>query len=256
MAELNTDNAKIPPGVRLYVIGDIHGRLDLLKQLIAIIVANENVAPSLRPVLIFLGDYIDRGPDSRGVIDYLIHDLPPGFQRLYLRGNHEDMMLRTLEAPPGPFQLWAANGGLAALESYRVEIGHSESLPSSAMQMAIAKLEKSLPVSHRKFLTGLRIWAKVGDFFFVHAGVRPGIPLRQQAEHDCLYIRDEFLRHEGNFEKVIVHGHTPVREPEIWPNRIGIDTGAVFTGRLTALCLEGERKTFFTTVHNGEPQPI
>lgn len=246
MVTLDINTARVPPGVRIYAIGDIHGRLDLLQALLEMIIANERLWPSQRPALIFLGDYVDRGPDSRSVIDLLIHDLPDGFQTLFLRGNHEDMLLRTIDNYD-LFDLWAVNGGLATAKSYGVRIDAVKTYSAAEARSILSKLDQALPSTHRDFLMKLRLWAKVGDYFFVHAGVRPGVPLREQIESDCLFIREEFLQYEGGFGKIIVHGHTPVREPEIRPNRIDIDTGAVFTGRLTALCLEGETKKFLTT---------
>lgn len=236
----------ITPGVRVYAIGDIHGRLDLLHTLMDMIVANENDLPSPRPVLVFLGDYIDRGRESRAVIDFLLHDLPEGFQPLFLRGNHEDIMHRCLDGPE-LFDVWAANGGLATIQAYGVKVDPSGVYTADGAKSVLSKLVQAVPESHRDFLDRLRLWAKIGDYFFVHAGVRPGIPLRQQAESDYMFIRDEFLRYRGDFGKMIVHGHTPVSEPEILSNRIGIDTGAVFTGRLTALCLEGNARKFLMT---------
>lgn len=246
VAAIDINSAGIPPGLRLYAIGDIHGRSDLLRKLIDMIVARETERPSQKTALIFLGDYIDRGPDSSGVIDLLIHDLPERFQVIYLRGNHEDMMVRAL-AYPEQFDFWSMNGGLATIQSYGIDAGAAQTHGLDEARAILAELDRALPHSHRDFLNALRLWAKVGDYFFVHAGVRPGIPLRQQTEHDYLFIRDEFLRDEGSFGKIIVHGHTPVRRPDIRPNRIGIDTGAVFTGHLTALILEGQTKNFLTT---------
>ncbi len=240
------NEARIPPGIRIYAIGDIHGRLDLLHALLGMILAREAESPSQHPALIFLGDYVDRGPDSRGVIDFLLNELPDEFQKIFLRGNHEAMLLGALENPD-IFDVWATNGGIASAQSYGVNVAVAKSYSAEQTASILGQLEQLIPQSHYEFLRALQLWAKVGDYFFVHAGVRPGIPLREQFESDCLFIRDEFLRHEGRFEKIIVHGHTPVRTPDIRQNRIGIDTGAVFTGRLTALCLEGRTKKFLMT---------
>jgi serine/threonine protein phosphatase 1 len=238
MFTISADSGSIRPGIRVYAVGDIHGRLDLLDRLLAQITAYEAARPSPRTLLVFLGDYIDRGPDSRGVIERLLHGLPQGAEARFLRGNHEWMMLRCLAAP-GYFPNWGMNGGWETLESY----GVSGRLASDTREM-VSQLAVELPDAHLDFLQGLETSLTVGDYFFVHAGVRPGVALDQQAEQDLLFIREPFLSHDGAFGKIVVHGHTPVREPEIRENRIGIDTGAVFTGRLTALRLEEDRREF------------
>lgn len=244
MPDLET-NASVPDGLRVYAIGDVHGRLDLLEQLLETITSHEAAWPSPCPVLIFMGDYIDRGPDSRGVIDLLVNGLPGRFEHVFLRGNHEDMLLRIFEQAD-QFGLWAMNGGLATALSYGVEFDPRD-YSETDEKYIISRLDLALPQSHRDFLEKLRISVTLGDYFFVHAGVRPGVPLDQQAESDCLFIRDEFLKYRGDFGKVIVHGHTPVNAPELLPNRINVDTGAVFTDQLTALCLEGAKQAFLST---------
>jgi serine/threonine protein phosphatase 1 len=245
MPALRPNLASVPHGVRVYAIGDIHGRLDLLEALLARIAAHEHEAPPACPVLIFVGDYIDRGPDSRGVIEVLVNGLPDRFERVFLRGNHEDMMLRIFKQPD-QFDLWATNGGLATARSYGIAFT-PHPFSATDVKFITSRLDVAIPMPHRKFLEGLRINVTLGDYFFVHAGVRPGIPLAQQKESDCLFIRDEFLSYRGSFGKVIVHGHTPKSEPENLPNRINVDTGAFFTDQLTALCLEGSSRKFFTT---------
>ncbi len=245
MAALTADSARIPPGLRIYAIGDIHGRIDLLDALLEMILANERSQPAKRPVLIFLGDYIDRGPDSCGVVDRLIEDIPPAFTSIFLRGNHEEMMVRCFRTPDY-FDTWADNGGLATAQSYGVEVDADERRSVDAKSV-LDKLERNLPQAHRAFYSGLRISVTLGDYLFVHAGIRPGVPLDRQAERDCLFIRDEFLDFQGSFGKIVVHGHTPVQTPEIRRNRIAIDTGGFFTGRLTALCLEENNRKFLTT---------
>jgi len=236
--------ACVPKDVRVYAVGDIHGRLDLLQAMIRKIEAHDESAPDARSLLIFVGDYIDRGPDSRGVIDCLIREVPSRFEPIFLRGNHEDMMLqsfRNLEI----FDVWAMNGGGATAESYGVVFDPGNYTRADARRVT-EELSDALPEDHLRFLEGLRLSFAIGDYFFVHAGVRPGVPLQDQDERDCLYIRQRFLTHQGQFGKVIVHGHTPVRSPELLPNRIGIDTGAFFTGRLTAVCLENNRQSFLS----------
>jgi serine/threonine protein phosphatase 1 len=234
-----------PPGVRIYAIGDIHGRLDLLDMMLDTIAAHEAAWPGGRAVLVFLGDYVDRGKHSRGVLERLMGGLPEAIEAHFLRGNHEDIMLRCLDEPR-LFSNWAVNGGLTTLASYGVD-------PGLALDGARAMdaLARALPDSHLAFLKGLRLSLELGDFFFVHGGVRPDVPLCDQDEQDLLYIREPFLSHRGDFGRVVVHGHTPVREPEMLPNRIGIDTGAFFTGRLTALLIEGEQRRFISVQGEG-----
>ncbi len=245
MVGIAANTYTVPPGMRVYAVGDIHGRLDLLDEILATIASDLAEQPPARNVLVFLGDYIDRGPDSRGVIERLMTGLPKGLEPIFLRGNHEQMLLQTLELPRN-FDLWAMNGGLATARSYGVDTGRSSRYEADPVDV-IRQLLKLMPKSHREFLESLPFMAELGDYLFVHAGVRPGVPLKAQALDDLLFIRDEFLNFRGNFGKMIVHGHTPVQEPDLQPNRIGIDTGAFFTGRLTVLCLEGTDGRFIST---------
>ncbi len=246
MFTMAANNASIPPGERVYAVGDIHGRLDLLDRLLGLIDAYETARPCTDTSIIFLGDYIDRGPDSCGVIERLLGDFPYGAKAHFLRGNHEAIMLRCLRGPE-MFANWAANGGLATLRSYGLDASFSADGPTLLRQ-----LRDVLPETHLAFLKGLKMTMERGDYFFVHAGVRPGVPLASQAEEDCLWIREKFLDHRGSFGKIVVHGHTPVAEPEMLANRIGIDTGSFFSGRLTALRLEGKSRAFLTAEGDGE----
>jgi len=235
-----TQRPKLPGGRRLYAVGDIHGRADLLSQLFERIDDDLKSRPTADAIQVFLGDYIDRGPNSRQVIDLLL-----ARQRatdvVLLKGNHEDYALKFLNDPT-VLSEWKNIGGLNTVFSYGVTpIRYYD--PQSQREVATA-LEHSMPDSHRHFLQGLALSFTCGDFFFVHAGVRPGIPLQQQSQHDLLWIREDFLLHEEDFGKVIVHGHTPAREPDIRSNRINIDTGAYATGRLTCLVLEGDQMSF------------
>jgi serine/threonine protein phosphatase 1 len=236
----------VPEGQRIYAVGDIHGRLDLLDQLLAMILRDdEEQAPVERRTLIFLGDYIDRGPDSRAVIDRMLTGMPRDFETIHLKGNHEEILLRSL-VDPGTVPMWMANGGIETLASYGVLRKDHTGIPLRAQFLGPA-LARALPESHLAFYQSLPLTATFGDYLFVHAGLQPGVPLEQQAEYDLLFIREPFLSYRGSFGKVVVHGHTPVPEPDMRPNRIGIDTGGFFTGHLTALRLEGEYRGFLVT---------
>lgn len=230
-----TIKPQLPEGVRIYAISDIHGCADLLKQLFAVIDADLARSRPQHPIHVFLGDYIDRGPESRQTLDLLI-ERSKSHQTVFLKGNHEAFLMEALD-DPARFDDWRKYGGLQTLVSY----GLTPTLnPDRAEQVELIKqLKTALPEAHKRFLKRLRLTFTCGDFFFVHAGVRPGIRLSRQREADLLWIRDAFLESEENFGKYVVHGHTPVREPDIRPNRINIDTGAYATGNLTLLTVQG-----------------
>jgi serine/threonine protein phosphatase 1 len=230
----------LPEGVRIYAIGDVHGRADLLKRLFSRIDDDLEKHPIAQPIQVLLGDYVDRGKDSAAVLDLLI-ERGQTHHLICLKGNHELLLSEFLENP-AVLKSWAQYGALPTLASYGLTPGIGA---SAKKQAELAEhLRQAMPTSHSQFLGGLKLFFTCGDFFFVHAGVRPGAPLTSQLEEDLLWIRDDFLLHEEPFEKIIVHGHTPVREPEVRPNRINIDTGAYATGRLTCLRLEYDRIDF------------
>lgn len=236
-----------PPETRIYAIGDIHGRSDLLVQLLGEVDAHDRTqAQNKRRFLVFLGDFIDRGPDSEGVISILINDLPSRFTPFFLKGNHEALLLAFL-ADPGAFDIWQYNGGLATLASYGCEAGWDHFTASDAAERCREAFIARLPEAHLRFFRSLRLSVVLGDYLFVHAGLRPGIPIERQREEDLIWIRHEFLDHDGDFGKVVVHGHTPTPAPEVRHNRICIDTGAWQSGRLTALVLEDECREFLST---------
>jgi serine/threonine protein phosphatase 1 len=227
---------RVPAGTRIYAVGDIHGCVGLLDPLLARIDADLAANPIERPIQVFLGDYLDRGPASREVLDRLI-ELVETHNAVCLKGNHEAFALEFLENP-GNFDDWRRWGGLETLISYGL-------VPSGIVGQEKRKelanaLKQAMPRSHQEFLAKLPLTYDCGDFFFVHAGVRPGVRLAAQQEHDLIWIRDEFLSSEADFGKVIVHGHTPVQAPDFQRNRINIDTGAYVTGRLTCLVIEDE----------------
>lgn len=237
--------ARVPEGSVVYAVGDIHGRSDLLDRLHGLIRADAQRRAAARRVVVYLGDYVDRGPDSRGVIDRLAAASPDGFETVCLMGNHEAVLQDFLEDPrAGP--LWMRFGGRATLESYGIcdlPVGDDP----EAFAAAQAALRERMPPLHRAWLAALRPCHVEGDYVFVHAGVRPGVPLDRQSLHDMLWIRDEFLNADADFGKVVVHGHTPVPRPVVRWNRIGIDTGAYASGVLTALVLEGSSRAFLQT---------
>lgn len=250
--------AEVPRGVRVYAVGDIHGRFDLLEQLLAQIARDADPAVDLVKYLVFLGDYVDRGPQSRMVIERLAGPPLPGFGAIHLRGNHEAAMLEFLERDhqddPGTGRgdghlagAWLAYGGDATMASYGV-VPPAEDAPPELLEEARQRLLAALPDHHLGFLKRLRSSIAIGDYLFVHAGIKPGVPLDRQAESDLLWIRREFLHSTVNHGKVVVHGHTIAEKPEIRSNRIGIDTGAFATNRLTALVLEGAERRFLCTV--------
>ena len=236
---------RVPDGSRVYAIGDSHGRLDLLEMLQDMILAYSEMSAPAREVVVYLGDYVDRGPDSKGLIERLIEKPLPGFESVHLMGNHEDFMLGFLARPEmGPN--WFYNGGDTTLESYGVR-RPGEWASTEAYADAQAQLTAALPRAHLQFLQALRLSHTEGDYLFVHAGIRPEIPIAEQSPEDLMWIRDEFLNSDTDFGKVVVHGHTPEREVQFRHNRIGIDSGAVFTGRLTCLVLEGEERRLLQT---------
>jgi serine/threonine protein phosphatase 1 len=237
-------DARAPDGVRLYAIGDVHGRLDLLSamhQAIADEIARDEPADWR---VIHLGDYIDRGPDSRGVIDFLIAAGERDARHLFLTGNHEAGMLGFLKKPD-PNGLFARYGGDATARSYGVD------LEEGTIGEAAVALTAAIPARHREFLHRLGFSVRFGDFFFCHAGIRPGVPLDRQTHRDLIWIRDEFVAWQGLHPKVIVHGHTPQPEPEIRPNRVNLDTKAFASGRLTALAIDGADKRILQVGEDG-----
>jgi serine/threonine protein phosphatase 1 len=237
---IEASRARVPNGIRIYAIGDVHGRIDLLNQVLMRVDADMAARPSPRTVHVFLGDYIDRGPASKHVLDRLITHCAV-HPSVCLIGNHETYLCEFLKNPK-VLSDWKRYGGLDTLLSYGI-VPSMETDAQGQVKLADA-LDRNLPSSHRQFLNRLKPYFICGDFFFVHAGVRPGIPLTDQSEDDLLWIREDFLLCEEYFGKVIVHGHTPVLEPEVRKNRINIDTGAYATGRLTCLVLENDEISF------------
>jgi serine/threonine protein phosphatase 1 len=228
---------------RVYVIGDIHGRSDLLDRIVEEIKRDLERNPAPEVMTVTLGDYVDRGPDSRGVLERLIRN-PFPTKYIALKGNHEELFEAFLSDPTVASQ-WRRLGGAETLHSYHVPV--SALMIGKGFEEASSALQKAVPQEHLSFLASLKLSVSIGDYFLCHAGVRPGIPLEHQSAADLLWIRDEFLNSKMNFGKTVVHGHTPKESPEILPNRINIDTGAFVTGRLTCLVLEGASRRFLST---------
>lgn len=232
-------------GQRLYCIGDIHGRYDLLLQLHEK-TRQDSAQFQGRVIVVYLGDYIDRGPDSKAVIDYLLASPLPSFECHYLMGNHEQVLLEFLLTPDAPHtELWLNFGGLSTLASYGVALNgipHSGQIPDLRQAM-----QQKLPSSHLSFLQQLQPYFEIDDYYFVHAGIRPGVKLKQQQIEDQLWIRTPFLNHRRYHGKMIVHGHTITETPDIQSNRIGIDTGAYSSNTLTCLVLEEQQIRFLST---------
>jgi len=226
--------ARLPPGQRIYAIGDAHGCVARLETLHDRIVDHLLDHPAEQATLIHLGDYVDRGPDSAAVIDLLLGPPPlHGLRVVNLMGNHEQMMLAALSptAPDQVVSFWLDNGGGATLDSYGL---HPEDGPTF----------ESIPDEHLAFLRGCRTSHAAGGYFFAHAGIRPDVPLDAQDIMDLTWIREPFLSWRGPIPAVVVHGHTPSKTPEVRAHRIGIDTGAVFGGDLTCAVLEDDRIGF------------
>ncbi|MFC1797338.1 metallophosphoesterase family protein [Pseudomonadota bacterium] len=236
----------IPAGRRLYSIGDIHGRLDLLQNLHRMI---EDDACDFAggKVLIYLGDYIDRGEQSKEVIDHLLKSPLPGFETVYLLGNHEQTLLDFLEYPKAAAS-WLSFGGRACLASYGVEINLKYKYKEISEIRDI--LKEKLPDNHLDFFHSCKLFHVEGSYCFVHAGIRPQVPLGEQRNEDLLWIRDDFTNSHHIHDHVVVHGHSISQQVQFLPNRIGIDTGAYQTGVLTALVLEGKQQRLLQTGAN------
>lgn len=236
----------LPSGLRIYAFGDIHGRLDLLNKLLELTGDDIASRPTIRPVYVFLGDYIDRGPSSRETIDRLIKHGETS-ESIFLKGNHEHIAIRCL-SDRNLFDQWMRLGGWETLISYGVR---AETHVSGKQTVELqAAFHSALPPEHFRFFRDLQASFTCGDFFFVHAGARPNIELSRQKESDLLWIRGEFLSSTCDFGKIIVHGHTPAGEIEIGPNRINIDTGAFATGRLTCLVLQEDSLSVIDTARD------
>jgi serine/threonine protein phosphatase 1 len=230
--------------MRLYIVGDIHGRSDLLDQIVEKINCDIDEFGPNESLTITLGDYVDRGPDSRGVLERLSRN-PFPTDYIALKGNHEALFEAFLKAPAEVGQHWRRFGGLETLYSYGIPTG--ELMLGKGFEKAARALDVVVPEAHRVFLASLKTHLSINNCFLCHAGVRPNVPLDRQDVNDLLWIRDEFLTSQKTFGKMIIHGHTPNEWPEVKRNRVNLDTGAFATGRLTCLVLDpGQERFLFT----------
>ena len=239
-----TDQPRTPRGHRAYAVGDIHGRSDLLHQILDMVEQDAERSPARKMLLIFLGDLIDRGPDSQGVVERLRTYSHDRLQTYFLAGNHEEVLLRLLAGERGLLEGWLKFGGAECLRSYGTD---PASLVGLKEKDALAIVRAAIPDEHRQFLAGFADTLRLGDYLFVHAGIRPGLDLSLQSQFDLRWIRAAFLDCEDDHGMVVVHGHTISENVDERPNRIGIDTGAYRTGILSALAVEGSRRWVLDT---------
>ena len=252
----NSSSRDLPKGVRrqrAYVVGDVHGRLDLLDELLARIHADLDQRPSRKTMLVFVGDLIDRGPNSAQVVERLRTYRHPGVRTAFILGNHEEVLLRILAGEAELIDDWRRFGGAQCLESYGVDVGELIGRDDDA-QLEIVR--EAIPKAHAEFLGSFVDTCRFGDYLFVHAGIRPGVELEQQLQSDLRWIRQPFLHDRRDHGFVVVHGHTISSEVEERPNRIGIDTGAYYSGVLTALAIEEGDRWYIDTKATAAAEPL
>lgn len=247
-SDRGTGEPSVPAGYRAYAIGDIHGRLDLLDDALARVEADIDARAPAQTILVFLGDLIDRGPSSAQVVERLRTYRRPAVRTVFLIGNHEEVLLRLLRGESRFLRDWLNFGGAECARSYGVS-------PTALRRMepgaAVAALRKAIPEADQGFLEGLVDTFRIGSYLFVHAGLRPGVPLADQAQSDLRWIRRPFLENDDDHGFIVVHGHTIAEQVDVRINRIGIDTGAYRTGVLTAMGLEGRERWFLQTQPGG-----
>ena len=234
----------VPAGRRVYAVGDVHGRDDLLGELLAAIEADNDALPPATTSIVFLGDLIDRGPASAAVVERLRTYQPRGIRPLFLAGNHEEVLLRLIAGQDEFLADWLRFGGAECLASYGVD---AAPLRRMRPARACAVVRGAIPPAHVEFLRSFADTYRIGGYLFVHAGIRPGLPLDQQSQSDLRWIRRPFLDDSSDHGFIVVHGHTISAEVEEAPNRIGIDTGAYHSGTLTALVAEGAGRRYLQT---------
>lgn len=246
-----------PRGHRAYVVGDIHGRLDLLEQLLELIEQDARKRRKLKNIIVFLGDLIDRGPASAGVVERLRTYRPQFANTAFVMGNHEEVLLRVLDGDSALLRQWMKFGGAECLQSYGSD---PDALKNMSSERAVAAVRRSVPHTHSEFLRSFADTISFGGYLFVHAGVRPGTSLADQSQSDLRWIREPFLEDDCDHGFVVVHGHTISERVELRSNRIGIDTGAYRTGVLTALCIEGIDRWLLQSdsdmVHSDRPRRL
>jgi len=239
------------PGARAYAVGDIHGCLDLLDDLLARIEADAASRPPKKTWIVFLGDLVDRGPASRGVVERLMNYRPAFATPVFLAGNHEEILLRVLGGEPEILRDWLKFGGAECVESYGLDPAALRRLEPDA---AAAQIRATIPPEHVAFLEGFADTFRFGDYLFVHAGIRPGIDLAEQEQFDLRWIREPFLSDREEHGLIVVHGHTISPEVEERPNRIGLDTGAYQFGVLTALGIEDGERWYLSSASPAGPR--
>jgi serine/threonine protein phosphatase 1 len=232
-----------PVGQRAYVIGDVHGCLDALVELLDVIKRDNNDKPSSQTKIIFLGDLIDRGPQSREVVEFLANYTSDFADVIFIKGNHEELFLSILSGQEEVFEVWFTVGGKSTARSYGVDdLGriHMDAFG------VYKDLRRCVPKKHREFLSSFQDYYEFGDFVCVHAGIKPKIPLEKQRPKDMRWIRSSFIDYKKQHDHIVVHGHTVVERAECFGNRIAVDTGAGKGGTLSAVCLEGETWEFLS----------
>jgi serine/threonine protein phosphatase 1 len=240
-------SSRTPVDTAIYAIGDIHGRLDLLTALHEHIATDALERAAKHKTVVYLGDYVSRGDDSLGVVDCVQKWLPEGFERVTLKGNHEDLLLRFVGGELEAGRHWFDYGGLDTLAHYGVAIPDRQARDEASVAELQQHFADALPRPHLQFFQSLQVSHRAGDYCFVHGGVRPGVALSKQKDHDCMWIRKPFLESEIDHGAIIVHGHSISPQPVVRHNRIGIDTGAYASGVLTCLVLEGACTSFLQT---------
>ncbi|OYU01224.1 MAG: serine/threonine protein phosphatase [Sphingomonadaceae bacterium PASS1] len=239
------DTARVPDGMRIYAIGDIHGRDDLLNALLTQIEADDLARGAADTQIIFLGDLVDRGPGSAAVVETALALKTSGRNVRFLMGNHEEVFVSACrKSDPKVTRFFLRIGGEATVLSYPITRAEYMTLD---MEQLTERLDTLVPREHVEFIESFEDQIIIGDYVFVHAGIRPGVPLSDQKASDMRWIREEFIDQRGDLEKVVVYGHTIYEEVEERGSRIGIDTGAYDSGKLTALVLEGGERWFLQT---------